>query len=287
MEWNRAYFTATQLADGTGRVIIAGGEDKNGNLVSTIEVWDPMVNGGAGGFYPLGTRTPGGGMLPNPVPGTLLTPRIYHDAMLLENGKVLILGGTGANGVLSTGEVIDPNWAASSEYPAAAGVPGVSVPSIPVSGMSTPRTLFAATLLPSGKILAAGGWSGTTALGTSELLSEPASANEGYANPTPASKGTLTTVPFVIGAPWGTVKFNAAANVDITNYSWSITPSAGTTINSGQGTPVFNFNTNANGTFTINVQVTDQYGMSTACSTSIIVTGTGWTFSPTTVVCPQ
>jgi hypothetical protein len=269
LAWKRAYFTATQLGDGTGRILVIGGEDNSGNLVPAIEVWDPAVNSGAGGFYPLGTLTPGGvgAALAYPFPATLATPRLQHNAILLENGKVLVLGGVDKNGnVLNTAEIIDPNWVWSPAIPSA---------SIPASNLINARTLASATLLPNGTVLAAGGWSGTAALNTAEVLN----ALEGYTTPTPTSVGTLQGTAWVPSAPWETITFTPAGGEAITNYSWSITPSAGTTINGGQGTPVFNFNTNANGTFTINLLVTDQYGISTQCTVQTVVTNPGWTIN--------
>jgi len=280
MAWKRAYFTATQLDDGTGRVIVIGGEDNNGNVLNSIEVWDPNVNGGTGAWYPLGTLTPGGigAPLADPFPATLLTARMEHNAILLnvvnpttglKSPKVLVLGGMGTGGsVLSSAEIIDPDWVWSPAIPSA---------SIPASSMLNARTLAAATLLPNGTVLAAGGWSGSAALSQSEVLN----ALEGYTTATPAvvDEGTLEGTPYAPGAQYATITFSPASNVAITNYSWSISPSAGTTINGGQGTPVFNFNTNAAGTFTVTVQVTDQYGISTACSVPIVVTPPGWTIN--------
>ena len=115
----RLYHTATLLND--GRVLIAGGLDNSGNVLSSLEIWDPAANSGAGGFYGLGTAT-AGGTPTGDTAGTLSHGRLLHSAVLLANGKVLIFGGTVTSGAaLKTAEVIDPNWVSEplrfSEHP--------------------------------------------------------------------------------------------------------------------------------------------------------------------------
>ena len=75
----------------------------------------------------------------------MATPRIAHTATLLANGKVLVAGGEGAGGSISSAEVYDPvndTWAFTGS-------------------MSTPRVADIATLITtgplSGKVLVAGG----------------------------------------------------------------------------------------------------------------------------------
>jgi N-acetylneuraminic acid mutarotase len=99
MSKNRYHATATvvHVADGSWRVLVAGGFDGNdGNLpqLQTAELWDPSTNN----FTPA---------------ASLSTPRGNHTATLLPNGQVLVAGG---NVVLSNGsplttdfvEVYDP-----------------------------------------------------------------------------------------------------------------------------------------------------------------------------------
>lgn len=85
-------FTATLMQD--GRVLVVGGlKEKFEGLKSTIvkeaEIYDPKT----GKF----TLT-----------GSLNTPRFEHDAILLNDGKVLIVGGMTKNKYLSSAELYDP-----------------------------------------------------------------------------------------------------------------------------------------------------------------------------------
>jgi hypothetical protein len=87
----RLYQTATLLND--GRVLIAGGLDNHGNVLNSIEIWDPDGQRGVGGFYPWARRFWRHPDRATPA-GTLAHGRLLHSAVLLANGKVLIFGGT-------------------------------------------------------------------------------------------------------------------------------------------------------------------------------------------------
>jgi hypothetical protein len=66
----------------------------------------------------------------------------------------------------------------------------------PVGGMTAPRMAHTASLLPSGKVLVVGGWSGTAALATSEIF-DPASGTF-TAGPTalqPRTRHLATVLP--------------------------------------------------------------------------------------------
>ena len=86
--------------------------------------------------------------------GSLNTARYAHTATLLPNGKVLVAGGGGSSGFLSSVELYDPasgTWTATGSLNAA-------------------RYLHTATLLPNGKVLVAGGYNNTIgALASAEL----------------------------------------------------------------------------------------------------------------------
>lgn len=74
--------------------------------------------------------------------GSMSAARQYHTATLLKNGMVLVTGGSGDAGVLSTAELYDPvakTWSLTG-------------------AMTQPRSGHSATLLPNGNVLVAGGY---------------------------------------------------------------------------------------------------------------------------------
>jgi hypothetical protein len=84
--------------------------------------------------------------------GSLTTGRYRHTATLLPNGKVLVVGGSGTIGFLSSAELYDWKtgvWTATGS-------------------LTTGREAQTATLLPSGKVLIVGGWHDTI-LSSTEL----------------------------------------------------------------------------------------------------------------------
>jgi hypothetical protein len=91
--------------------------------------------------------------------GKMITPRYSHTATLLADGRVLIAGGDSAytaNATEATAELYDP----------AAGTFAAT------GSMAKPRYGHAATLLPNGKVLIAGGWpiyGGTSSAPSAEL----------------------------------------------------------------------------------------------------------------------
>ena len=85
--------------------------------------------------------------------GPVGTARYQHTATLLPSGKVLVAGGFGVGGVLSSAEVYDPStgtWTATGS-------------------LGTARQGHTATLLPSGKVLVAGGNGGRRFLPSAEV----------------------------------------------------------------------------------------------------------------------
>ena len=170
---SHSYHTATLLTDGT--VLVVGG----GMNLNSTELYDPglrtwtystplavgryshsatlLPNGKVlvmGGFNPAGigaslTRselfTPGS-------PGTwsqavisLNQGRFSHTATLLPNGKVLVIGGAGSNGIaINSVELCDLTLP----------LPATCTPTTP---LNTARLIHTATLLPNGKVLVMGG----------------------------------------------------------------------------------------------------------------------------------
>ncbi|KAF0215598.1 MAG: fibronectin type III domain-containing [Geobacteraceae bacterium] len=120
-----------------GKVLISGGADYNyTNSVfhNTAEIYDPVT----GQFTPVGNMT---------------VARRLHTATLLQNGNVLIAGGTDGHNVWASSEIFD-----------------TSSNTFSVTGsLGTARHNATATLLPSGKIMIAGGTSMSNSLSSVEL----------------------------------------------------------------------------------------------------------------------
>src|SRR5205814_931228 len=89
--------------------------------------------------------------------GNLITARDNHDAILLPNGKVLLAGGEGGQGVGISAELYDPATGTST----------------PTGNLITERSSHTATLLRNGKVLVAGGLYSVNS-GTSAELYDPA-----------------------------------------------------------------------------------------------------------------
>jgi hypothetical protein len=92
MQSERYYHTATRLPD--GRVLITGGRHPGSPpvLISSAEIYDPS----SGTFTLIGNMAGG--------------PRAYHEATLMNNGTILITGGSSQSSLLptDTAEVYDP-----------------------------------------------------------------------------------------------------------------------------------------------------------------------------------
>jgi hypothetical protein len=84
--------TATRLL--SGKVLIAGGLDPSGAIVTAAELYDPTAVAPAASF----TAT-----------GALVTPRVGHTTALLPSGQVLVVGGGSSQGpILQHAELYDP-----------------------------------------------------------------------------------------------------------------------------------------------------------------------------------
>jgi large repetitive protein len=171
----RAFHTATLLP--SGKVLIVGGYGSSGGLLSSAELYDPasgtwtttgalasareyhtatllpdgmvlVVGGETNNQIILGNNSLASAELYDPATGrwtatvALKYGRYQHTATLLQNGKVLVAGGTGYSPTTAA-ELYDP---ASGTWTT-------------TGAMSTARAQHTATLLPDGRVLTAGGGS--------------------------------------------------------------------------------------------------------------------------------
>jgi hypothetical protein len=179
----RSQHTATALPDGA--VLVAGGSSSNGAATNSAEIYDPATNtwtatadplvaarsGHTATVLPDGTVLLAGGDSSgtpltsleiynpasrtfSPVAGSLFSPRELHAAAALNNGDVIFVGGFNGTSALATSDV----------YSFGAG----TVSAGPV--MSTARQGASATTQLDGKVLVAGGNSGS-ANGNRDLAS--------------------------------------------------------------------------------------------------------------------
>ncbi len=138
MNTARAIHSATLLAD--GRVLIAGGLERNHAQWDSAEIYDPARNA----FQPAGKMS---------------AVRGGQAAVRLQNGKVLILGGWTADsdgsaaGTLATCELFDP---ATGKFS-------------PAATMHARRGRPSAMLLKDGRVLVAGGEDGEVPLASAEI----------------------------------------------------------------------------------------------------------------------
>lgn len=251
----RVFHSATLLAN--GQVLVAGGSDCCGTL-SRSELYDPtqgtwttvgsmkigrssptatllqdgklLVAGGSvtlnsGGFTPTSSTElydPATQIWSLAVP--MNAPRADQQAVLLANGKVLIVGGTSDTGVtiLSSAEIYDPaeeSWT-------------------PTGTMNTARLYFTATVLPDGRVLVAGGRDGEPAYLSSAELFDPAT---GLWTPTGSmnfarsrhtaillSDGRVLVAGGMIGGP-NPIWLSSAELYDPSTGTWTLTGSMNST----------------------------------------------------------
>ncbi len=154
-----------------GRVMTIGGEDEDGVLLATAEVYDPATGAVTtiGAHDVVARREPTVALLPDRrvlVAGGITedgvtdivslydpaddswrrtaplgTPRVAAEAVTLDDGRVLVVTGSDRFGPIATAELFDP----TTERFAPTGV------------MSTPRSGLIATKLLDGRVLVAGG----------------------------------------------------------------------------------------------------------------------------------
>lgn len=105
--------------------MITGGRDSAGNLVAVSEIFDPETQ----------TTT---------ASATLTTARVDHTATRLADGRILVAGGTGDTGPLSSAEIFDPAHPENGFH-------------VVASAMTARRARHTATVFSSGMVLIAGG----------------------------------------------------------------------------------------------------------------------------------
>jgi hypothetical protein len=133
----RVLQTATLLKD--GRVLVTGGAGEpkkkggQGKVLASTELYDPTTD----------TWSPSGDMS---------TPRAYHTATTLADGRVLIAGGVSTTDGLSKADATDPAPKSAEIYDPASGT------FAPVDALVAARIGHSATLLPDGHVLLAGGY---------------------------------------------------------------------------------------------------------------------------------
>ena len=155
----------------SGQVLLCGGTDTKGAPLASTELFDPAAASGVGAFV---------------ATGSMLAARTLHSATLLPSGKVLVAGGSGASGELSSSELFDPTTgkfsAAAQLKQARSNHRGVLLTTGEVllvggtgaalsaetydpdadgfaltTSLALPRVDHTLTLLPSGRVLVAGG----------------------------------------------------------------------------------------------------------------------------------
>lgn len=255
---------ATVLAD--GKVLVYGGENPNG-FITNSEVFNPnsstvpwvytaadstgqshiartatlLPNGKV--LFTGGYDSPGTGILSpsnqlyDPATGVwsatakLIRPRASHTATLLNNGKVLVVGGsvtqTSASG--ATGAAMS----ATAELYVVSAVAGAWQAT---GSLTTARTLHTATLLDNGNVLVVGGDTsltnnGTGVIGTTELYSPLTgmwTAGASLVNPRYGHTATLLQNGKILvagGASASSTRLSSAELFDPATGLWSATGS--------------------------------------------------------------
>lgn len=156
MSTARSGHQATLLGNSTGQVLVTGGTDANGNVLSTAEIFTPGPAPGNPGSFASTTLIDSSNQMSTATVTTLNAARTGHSATLLNNGKVLIVGGINGSGEpINSAELYDP---VAGSFSFTAG------------SMAYARYGHAAAVLPDGTVLISGGiGSSGTALNTAEI----------------------------------------------------------------------------------------------------------------------
>jgi Kelch motif/Galactose oxidase, central domain len=148
-----------------GKVLVAGGLDKNNHAIASAELYDP-----ASGRW---SRT-----------ASMSTARVQATITLLQNNKVLVAGGETATGLTASAELYSPSahhWS-------------------PTGAMMTPRANHTATLLSNGRVLVAGGLSSDSSGGiVSAELYDPSSGKWSLTGSMSTPRESQSATPLATG----------------------------------------------------------------------------------------
>ncbi len=169
------------------KVLVLGGADPN--QLATAEIYDPA----------LGTWT---------ATGSMSTVRGSTTAIVLQDGRVLVAGGSSIGTQLASAEIYDPSTGSFTS----------------TGALSTPRTHGGAVRLPDGRVLVAGGYDNSDYLATAEIY-DPAT---GTWSPTGSlatkrKELTLDVLPsgvFAVGGDTGLVTASVE-RYDVSTGTWS------------------------------------------------------------------
>jgi N-acetylneuraminic acid mutarotase len=129
-------FTMTRLAGGA--VLVIGGAGADGELLASAEVYDPESRT----FHEV---------------ASLSEPRAQHTATLLEDGRVIVIGGAGntrGEHSLASAELFDPN---SEDF-------------APAGTLTAPRGNHRALPFADGRVIALGGYDAFGEIATTEIF---------------------------------------------------------------------------------------------------------------------
>jgi galactose oxidase-like protein len=145
-----------------GGILVVGGEDKNGIVQSTTDLFIPDgVSNGSFNISRTVSKT-------SSTAHNLKTARVYHTATTLCDGTVLVAGGRDPNGnYLNSVEIYDPT---KDAFAAASGGK--------TGGMLTARAFHTATLLSDCSVLLAGGVNSKGVLSAAERYIPPATSGK-------------------------------------------------------------------------------------------------------------
>lgn len=126
----RGYHTATLLSDGS--VLVAGGKAQSGGVshaLATAEVFNPGTDQWT-------------------TAGTMTDARQNHTATPMDNGRVLVAGGTGSNGELANAEVYTPAQPPATATSTSTPIPPTATPNPPTSTPIPPTSTPIGTATP-------------------------------------------------------------------------------------------------------------------------------------------